>query len=571
MADNKLEESNNIIDTLNLSVDDQLTPPESTGPRNIWDYWVMPDSPPRETQIEVLDRLAALPASAKYILCEMPVGTGKSPIAITYAGFLGHGTLGTSYILTPQRILQRQYEESFGSGLIHSVYGKANYMCNEKIGLDCDVASDVKPKCANCPSKKAFADMQHMPHVVLNYKLALLYSELFPDESTEFPIRDLMVFDECHTLENQLVNHRAISVTKKRCEEMKIKWIKPDNLEHAHEWLKEEYYPAVDARYFELDRTVKEIDNKYEFGPGGLLPSEINMKREFKRITRHRNLVKRMAAKQLEFVERSYVLMRDKNMFQFKEIYGSNLFSHILEPKANRFLFMSATILNQDEFCRDLGIPKEETAVISVTSEFHKDNRPVYFMPTSRMSYGWNKPDKAALRDKMAKKVISLCELHAEDSGIVHTGSFLIAKWLIGELEGKIPHEIVTHKPEDGLGRDDIIEEFTDNKGEKPMLLISPSITEGLDLKDDSARFAIFVKVPYPFLGDEWVKRRLELSEEWYTRQAMINMIQGGGRIVRTPEDWGNTYILDESFSNLWYRFKPFAPEWWKEAFSKIK
>jgi Rad3-related DNA helicase len=278
-----------------------------------------------------------------------------------------------------------------------------------------------------------------------------------------------------------------------------------------------------------------------------------------------------MAAKQLEFVERSYVLMRDKTMFQFKEIYGSNLFSHILEPKANRFLFMSATILNQNEFCRDLGIPKEETAVISVTSEFHKDNRPVYFMPTSKMSYGWNKPDKAALRDKMAKKVISLCGLHAEDSGIVHTGSFLIAKWLIGELEGKIPHEIVTHKPEDGLGRDDIIEEFTDNKGEKPMLLISPSITEGLDLKDDSARFAIFVKVPYPFLGDEWVKRRLELSEEWYTRQAMINMIQGSGRIVRTPEDWGNTYILDESFSNLWYRFKPFAPEWWKEAFSKIK
>ena len=69
------------------------------------------------------------------------------------------------------------------------------------------------------------------------------------------------------------------------------------------------------------------------------------------------------------------------------------------------------------------------------------------------------------------------------------------------------------------------------------MVLISPSLTEGLDLKEDLGRFSIFVKVPYPFLGDEWVKRRLELSDEWYQRQAFQNIVQGGGRVVRTPDD----------------------------------
>lgn len=542
-----------------------LTPPT---PKNIWDHWAMPGYEPRESQKIALDWMAELPTKKRFILCQIPVGGGKSPIAISYASFLGRGFLGSSYILTPQRILQRQYEESFGDQNLQSVYGKANYLCHTKPGLDCDIGNDIKPACEDCPSKMAFEAIKRTPHVVLNYKLALLYSELFPGEDTVFPIKDLMVFDECHTLENKLVDHRAVEITRKRCDQMKLRFFKPRDLKEAHEWILDEYLEAITELFLELEKSVKAIDIKYEFSHGGLLPSELNAKRNFKKIARHRDLVKNLVKKDLETVEQRYVLMTDDTRFQFKEIYGANLFRHILEPKANRFLFMSSTILNFHEFATDMGLPEDEVAVISLPSEFAEDSRPVYFHPTSKMAYGWNKPEKQALRTKMSNKVIDLLNnKHGPDSGIIHTGSFQIAKWLISQLKGNIDHEIISHSGDDNASRDDSFKEFTDNKGARPMVLVSPSATEGLDLVEDTARFAIFVKVPYPNLSDEWITRRKDLSSEWYQRQAMIAIIQGGGRIVRSKEDWGVTYILDESFNYLWSQFKRLTPDWWKEAF----
>lgn len=538
--------------------------------RNIWDYWPTPEHVPRETQKTVLNWLAELPADKKYIFCQIPVGGGKSHIGLTYAGYLGHGNLGSSYILTPQRILQRQYEDTFKQNLV-SVYGKSNYMCNTKIGLDCDVGNDIKPKCTNCPAKAAFGKIPSTPHVVLNYKLAMLYSELFPYEMDDFPVKDLMIFDECHTLENHLVNHRAVRISERKCDRIKIKYRKPKNLKEAQDWLREKYLPALNELYSELAKSVKEIDNKYEFSQGSLLPSEFKTKKEYKETERHRKLVLSIVNLDYESLDKHYVIVNENKNFQFKEIYGANLFRNILESKANRFLFMSSTILNFDAFASDLGIPTEQIAKISLRSEFDEDNRPIYFMPTAKMAYGWDKPEKTESRQKMANKVIDLCQIHAEDSGIVHTGSFKIAKWLIGEIKDKIPHRIITHGNDDSAPRDECIQEFTENEGKEPLILISPSITEGLDLTDNTGRFAMFVKVPYPSLADEWVKKRLDLSDEWYQRQAFTSIIQGSGRIVRSDTDWGNTYILDESFNYLWFKFKRLTPEWWKDALVKVK
>jgi Rad3-related DNA helicase len=540
--------------------------------RDIWDYWAMPNSEPRPSQRTALDIMANLPAHKKYIMCQIPVGGGKSPIAVSYASFLGRGALGSSYILTPQRILQRQYEESFEDNLL-SVYGKANYMCNTKIGLNCDVGNDIKPKCNNCPAKAAFESIGTTPHAVLNYKLAMLYSELFPGDSESFPVKDLMVFDECHTLEGHLVDHRAVAVSKYRCDMLQVKYYKPKSIEDAHGWLIDTYQPAVDSRYFSLHAMNKAIDEKYEFSTGSLLPSEIKTKKDYKDITRHRALVKSLTDKTVETISEKYVLVKDDKEFQLKEIYGADLFKRILEPKADRFLFMSSTILNFEAYAKDLGIPVEETEIISLDSEFDPDNRPVYFMPTAKMTYGWNGTEKVKVdaRNKMVSKIVELCKIHSDDCGIIHTGSFQISNWLVKELKGKVGHEIITHSQDSDMTRDECIEIINENDGRVPMLLISPSMTEGLDLKDDKARFAIFAKVPYPFLGDEWVKRRLDLSDEWYQRQAMTAIIQGGGRVVRSEDDWGNVYILDESFNFLWYKFKRLTPDWWKEAFVKVK
>jgi Rad3-related DNA helicase len=446
-------------------------------------------------------------------------------------------------------------------------------MCHTKFGLNCDIGNDIKPKCDNCPAKAAFESISTTPHTVLNYKLAMLYSELFPGESEMFPIKDLMVFDECHTLEGHLVDHRAVSISKYRCESLHVVPYKPKTIKDAYEWLKSMYEPAVDKEYFMLHEMNRIIDEKYEFSSGSLLPSELKTKKDYKDIARHRVLVRSLTMKTLDAIQDYYVMVKEEHGFKLKEIYGADLFKRILEPKGDRFLFMSSTILNFEAYASDLGIPVEETEIISLDSEFDVENRPVYFMPTAKMTYGWNGIEKAKVdaRDKMLSKIVELCEVHADDSGIIHTGSFQIANWLEKELKGKVMHQIITHSQDGDVTRDEAIVMINENNGKVPMLLISPSMTEGLDLKDDRARFAIFAKVPYPFLGDEWVKRRLDMSDEWYQRQAMTAIIQGGGRVVRSAEDWGNVYILDESFNFLWYKFKKLTPNWWKEAFIKVK
>jgi Rad3-related DNA helicase len=50
----------------------------------------------------------------------------------------------------------------------------------------------------------------------------------------------------------------------------------------------------------------------------------------------------------------------------------------------------------------------------------------------------------------------------------------------------------------------------------------------------------------------------------------MINIIQGGGRIVRTEGDWGNFYILDESFGMLLKFMGKKLPKWWTDSLTNM-
>ena len=49
-------------------------------------------------------------------------------------------------------------------------------------------------------------------------------------------------------------------------------------------------------------------------------------------------------------------------------------------------------------------------------------------------------------------------------------------------------------------------------------------------------------------------------------RQAAQALVQAVGRIVRGPEDWGLTYILDEQFGKLYGRCPQMFPGWFHEG-----
>jgi Rad3-related DNA helicase len=294
--------------------------------------------------------------------------------------------------------------------------------------------------------------------------------------------------------------------------------------------------------------------------------------KNFIKFKRHADTINDIMLCNADNVAQEYVLIDEFNKFTVKELYAKRTFHNIIKPMANRFLFMSSTILNKDGFCRDLGIDPAEAAFLSLDSEFEVSHRRVIYKPAAKMSYGWDssEPKRVAGRGRMSKSIQNILELHKDVSGIIHTGSFKLSKWVLDELESNTSHMILNHNPVPGeiIKRDDVIAEYIENAKDRPTILVSPSITEGLDLKHDLGRFAIFAKVPYPNLGDAWVKRRMEISSQWYQRQTLKEMIQGSGRICRDHSDWGFTYILDESFGFLYNKTRhSMIPHWWEEAF----
>lgn len=536
---------------------------------NILSFWPM-SSDPRESQIEALDWIAALPSHIKYILCEIPVGGGKSPLALNASGWFSQ-SVGRSYILTPQKILQKQYEDSFDPALIHSLYGKSNYKCVTK-GTSCELGSEIKPKCDTCPHKTAFTKVRHSPNVVLNYTLAFLLFKYVVDEKI-ITKRDLIVFDEAHTIETHLTEFNAIVISEYRCKQIGgVAFKQQTTMRGAVDWVTNVYRPALMTKIGKLSPLVQEILESC--ADTGAAPSRDEMTTIglLKELTNHSDMIsEQILSVPFDEVYEDYVLVpENKTAFKFKELYGRRNFRKFVLPMADRFMFMTSTILDKDAFCEELGLDPAEAAFISLQSEFDVENRPIIYMPTAKMTYGWDLPERKDDAKLMVKKIISLCnDLHPDESGIIHTSSFAIAKWLIDELEHKIPHLIMHHGTGSGKTRDVVIDEFQELDG-VPKLLISPSITEGLDLKDDKGRFAIFAKVPYPFLGDAWVKKRMSLSSAWYTRQTLIAMIQGGGRVVRSKTDWGHVYILDSSFGGLINQCKKMIPKWWSESITKL-
>ena len=100
------------------------------------------------------------------------------------------------------------------------MYGKANYRCESK-NTNCDIGSDFKPKCGNCPFTLAFGGIASAPNVVLNYSLALNYFKYVAgSENSPVRHRKLIVFDEAHTLENHLTEFNSVQFSEQRCKRL---------------------------------------------------------------------------------------------------------------------------------------------------------------------------------------------------------------------------------------------------------------------------------------------------------------------------------------------------------------
>lgn len=161
---------------------------------------------------------------------------------------------------------------------------------------------------------------------------------------------------------------------------------------------------------------------------------------------------------------------------------------------------------------------------------------------------------------KIAKQIKALCEHHGNDKGIIHTHNNTITKELTNTLSGK---RYLFREP--GTKNEDILE--THYNTDDPTVLISPSMSHGVDLKGDLARFQIIVKAPFLPTRDVRIERLMKDDFDWYQNKMLCSLIQSCGRGIRSKDDHCITYILDGTIAHNIVKTKHKLPKYFIDRF----
>lgn len=497
---------------------------------------------PFEVQLDLLTKIRdAINEGHKFIIVQAPTGSGKSFISKTFAnatndvdprfrtlvetyeafnkenpGPVLDTTPHGAFALTTTKQLQNQYVGLFKDG--SSLKGQRNYQCtvDDEFSVDiapCTISSKLRKQCWTnnaCPYYNARNQALISKFSVLNYSM-------FFRLPFQVKRRNLIICDEASELENELVSNFSCKIVYKKLAAMGIeftKLIEDTDREKAYAWLADLH----DRVGQEVERSKKSQRIKIMKWDTAkhLVLSEIY--HSLKNVLETWNTV-------------HYVIERDAGSAEFVPYKVAPLANELFDY-AEHYILMSATIVNHRNFAKMLGI--KDYKYIEAESTFDPKKSPIYCNTKYPLSY--NKMQEYL--PKVIDQVVALAKAHENEKGIIHTHSFDITQAVQRRLSGKR----FLYR-EEGSTNEDILQEHVLRKD--PTVLISPSLTMGVDLKGDLGKWQVIIKLPYPSLGSKRVKMLFEEDKEWYTAQMLKVLVQAAGRCTRSKEDEAVTYILD--------------------------
>jgi ATP-dependent DNA helicase DinG len=523
-----------------------------------------PYDTPREEQLTAINFGidAFLNSDKRFCIIEAGTGVGKSAIGLTLARMIDEkipdkeGYQPGSYFLTTQKILQRQYEQDFGLpyGPMKSIYSSTNYSCSFHKKNDCRTSQQML-RTADKKSRFSKACMTGCKYK--QQKIAFLASS---ESVTNFPYfitestfsghikpRKVLVIDEAHNTENVLSNFVEVSVSQYFAEKIvKCKW--PDKVTGINfvKWIRNTYYPKLQSQILHFESQIESM---------GITPDKIkalsSLSLKYDMLTGHANKLDKFLKdydKDNWVMEKKETEKRGYVKVVYRAIDVSKFAEDYLFRMGHKIIMMSATILNADAFAESLGISKDDYAAISIPSPFPEENRPIITAGVG----GMNQRELTDTLPKLRDAVKAIMNEHPKEKGIIHCHTYRIARYLKFNIKDrKLSKRILIHNSDN---RDEILKKHMTSK--QPTVLLSPSMTEGVDLKGDLSRFQILCKVPYPWLGDPIIRKRMNKHPNWYPLQTAMTVVQSVGRSIRNKDDKAVTYILDADWNKFYRKHK---------------
>ena len=251
-------------------------------------------------------------------------------------------------------------------------------------------------------------------------------------------------------------------------------------------------------------------------------------------------------------------LLEEGEGLTIKPLNPARYLHHTVWDRAETFVLLSATILDHRSFCRSVGLDPSRVAMVEVGHTFPLAHRRLYDVTRGKMTYA----EREETIPKLAQLLVRLMARHPDEKGIVHAHSYGIQGELAKRLhEMRVGGRVRTHDRGD---RDDQLAGWLAT--DEPEVFLSVKMEEALDLQGDLARWQVLCKAPFPNTNDAGVAHRLDDGQwDWYNRTALKTVIQACGRVVRSADDHGATYLADSSLLDLFDRARGNMPAWFRE------
>lgn len=490
----------------------------------------------------------------RFVILEAPVGSGKSPIAITFARLFQN-----SHIITPRKSLQNQYFSDFDEHVV-LMKGRKAYPCtnqlpdkvykqvikeiesgkiqdpqkgepncsdapcigNRTVYLDCtDTIQGIAGK--PCPYHKAIDVAQNNPHVIHNLHSFIFQTSFF---IPKFFQRKIMIVDECHEIEGIIRDFVSKKMTLPGAIDV------PSGFKLIIEWTAW------------LKQQVSRFDNKHpdRFGKTDQekFLERVELLEQYKDTYNNNFVVE---------VDKNVVMKTTRLRFVPSSI-GNNAHKYIFDY-GEKVLLMSGTIYSKALFCQRLGINQQDATFLRIDSSFPVESRPIYMkkeysVDTSHAKWQENFP-------KIISVIKEVMGKFPDVKGLIQVPSYVLGHAITQAIADK---RIMTHDKDNFLSK---LEKFYAVPGNK--VFVSPVCQQGVDFKDDRARFQIIIRVPYPNTNDVFVAHKLKTDFPWYNYQALVTFGQQIGRVNRSETDFGATILLDERFEKFIAKNK-IIPKW---------
>jgi ATP-dependent DNA helicase DinG len=509
----------------------QLPPPCTFGAGDRYQTW-------RQGQDAALLRI--VDTDKRFLALTLPTGAGKSLIYIAAGLAAGHRMA----VLTATKALQTQLMNDFARAGLVDMRGQTNYPCvllpNETVADGpCHHGYKCPEKDDGCLYYHAARIAQGSNLVVTNYAYWVSAHRAAERNKTGLPLGrfKILVLDEAHVAPDELSAMLEIQLPPR---DLRLFDSHPftENLKDWIDW---------------AERARAKANRAYEAIKLAAASPHADW-RTRRRATELRNLASDLT--DLASAKGEWVVQRKEKYISFCPLWPAPYAESRLFLGVPKVVVTSATV--RPKTLELLGVPEGDREIEDYRSTFPVSSRLVRHVPTVRMSHY----SKAADIDKWIARIDEIIDGRLDRKGIVHTVSYERAAAVLRLSRHRsimITHE--SGEAEDAVGR------F--RRLHAPAVLVSPSVTTGVDFPGSDCRYQIIAKIPFPTKCDRVVEARTSSDPEYGMYLAMQAIVQAAGRGVRSETDWCETFVIDDMWAWFWPQWRRFAPLWFHQAVTR--